>query len=104
MIHNCCEMTVMKKQREQFYGWGSPQREELYERVSALGKLRATALKPTRNSPTLISLAPAPAQDIRLPSLPQRNPRLLQVPKTLLQQLLMSRSDQDKHVRGEVEA
>jgi hypothetical protein len=28
-----------------FYGWESPQHEELYESVAALGKLRTTVLK-----------------------------------------------------------
>ena len=44
MTGNSRKSTVMRYQEKQFYGWGSPQHEELHYRVTALGRLRTTAL------------------------------------------------------------
>lgn len=56
MTHNSSRITVMEKQREEFYGWGSPRPEELCSRVAELEGLG-----------TAVLLDPLLASGIRLP-------------------------------------
>lgn len=44
MTDNSIKSTVMRYQQKQFYDWGSTQHEELHYRITALGRLRTTAL------------------------------------------------------------
>jgi hypothetical protein len=44
IIHNSCKISVMMQQQSNFMVRGSAQQENLYLRVTALGRLRVTAL------------------------------------------------------------